>query len=265
MNECGQIDNGRKFDWSSASADYARFRDIYPPQFLSRIRELGLCEAGSRVLDIGTGTGVIPRMLYGSGAHFVGADNSPGQIQQARALAERGGMDIEFVVSAAEEVPFRDNSFDSAIACQCFWYFRHEELSKRLYEVLKPGGRFCAMVMAWLPFEDEVAGRSEELVLRYNPQWSGGGEVRHELSVPLCWGEYFDTELSEVFDLDVPFTRESWNGRMKSCRGIGAALSHEETARFEMEHLALLEKIATENFTVKHYAAFVVLKSKKRT
>lgn len=29
------VDRGRTFDWGNASADYARFRDIYPPQFLA--------------------------------------------------------------------------------------------------------------------------------------------------------------------------------------------------------------------------------------
>ena len=81
------------------------------------------------------------------------------------------------------------------------------------------------MVMNWLPFEDAAAGMSEELILKYNPKWTGGGETRHEIFVPEFWMEYFETELSEVFDIDVPFTRESWNGRIKSCRGIGAALS----------------------------------------
>ena len=75
--------------------------------------------------------------------------------------------------------------------------------------------------------------------------------------------KYFDTIHSEEFDLDVPFTRESWNGRMKACRGTGASLSEEELVKWENEHKKLLEEIADESFTIKHYAAINVLQVKK--
>ena len=62
--------------------------------------------------------------------------------------------------------------------------------------------------------------------------------------------------------MEVPFTRESWNGRMKACRGVGASLSETEVAAWEQEHLKLLQKIAPETFAVKHYAAIAELKKK---
>ena len=90
------IDHGVAFDWGKASGDYARYRDIYPRQFYDYLLDRGLCTAGQRVLDIGTGTGVLPRNLYAYGASFTGLDASPQQIGQARQLARAGGMDIEF-------------------------------------------------------------------------------------------------------------------------------------------------------------------------
>ena len=32
-----KIDGGDAFDWGRTSADYARFRDIYPPEFYEHI------------------------------------------------------------------------------------------------------------------------------------------------------------------------------------------------------------------------------------
>lgn len=70
-------------------------------------------------------------------------------------------------------------------------------------------------------------------------------------------------ETSLVFDLRVPFTRESWNGRIKACRGIGASLTEEQVQRFEAEHLALLERSAPQTFEILHYAAITVLRNQK--
>jgi len=53
----------------------------------------------------------------------------------------------------------------------------------------------------------------------------------------------------------ISFTQESWRGRIRACRGIGATLSGEEIARFDEEHKNLLERIAPETFTVLHQLA----------
>ena len=71
------------------------------------------------------------------------------------------------------------------------------------------------------------AGKSEELVLNYSPGWTGAGETRHPIWIPDAAYDYFVMEDHEVYDLMVPFTRESWHGRMRACRGVGACLRNE--------------------------------------
>lgn len=257
------IDGGTSFDWSRASQSYAAYRDIYPPEFYQVLLDRGLCIRGQRVLDLGTGTGVLPRALYRYGAEFTGVDAAPGQIAEAKRLASESGMEIPFFCVPAEEMDLPAASFDVVIACQCFVYFDHDRLAPVISRALKPGGRFAVLYMAWLPEEDPIAGQSEALVLKYNPAWTGCGEVRHPIEIPDVYRADFEVESSEVFDLLVPFTRESWNGRMKSCRGIGASLSPEEADRFEEEHRTLLES-APESFQVLHYAAAAILRKKPK-
>lgn len=253
-----EIDGGKAFDWGRTSADYAKFRDIYPSEFYEKIAARGLCVDGQRVLDIGTGTGVLPRNMRRFGARWTGADISENQIEQARRLSE--GMDIDYCVMPAEELSFADGTFDVITSCQCFWYFDHERICGNLARMLKPGGRFVILKMDWLPFEDKIAGASEELVLKYNPQWSGGGETIHPIDIPECYFKHFELVFHEEYILPVHFTRESWNGRMKACRGVGASLDETQIAAWEAEHKALLEETAPPEFDVRHYAAIAELR-----
>ena len=261
-----RIDEGTPFDWGRTSSDYAKYRDIYPPEFYRMILDRGLCEDGQRVLDLGTGTGVLPRNMARYGASWVGVDISEAQIEQARRLsaelpAELLGRGIEYRVSAAENVDFPDLTFDVVTACQCFWYFDHETVCHRLHRLLKPGGRLLVMVMEWLPFDDAIAGASERLVLEYSPHWSGAGERMHPIAIPHCYAAAgFELVHHEERLMKVPFTRESWNGRMKACRGIGASLSPERISAWQKEHMAMLERIAPPRFEVLHYAALAELR-----
>lgn len=256
------IDGGKAFDWGRTSLDYAKYRDIYPPVFFEKVIERGLCTKGQRVLDLGTGTGVVPRSMYKFGAEWTGADISENQIKQARQLAEKNGMDINFIVSAAEDIVFPDEYFDVITACQCFFYFDYDIVIPKLAQMLKKDGRLVLLFMAWLSDEDAIAGESEKLVLKYNPSWTGSGYIRKPIYIPDVAYEYFSIEESLGYDLMVPFTRESWNGRMKACRGIGASLTDSQQEMWEKEHMAMLMKNAPENFEVLHYASMSVLKKK---
>lgn len=256
-----KIDNGKGFDWGRVSSEYAKYRDIYPREFYQKILDLGLCREGQKILDIGTGTGVLPRNLYSYGAKWVGTDISEEQIQHAKKLS--GGMNIDYYAMATENLDFAAESFDVITACQCFWYFDHKNVMPNLYRMLKHNGKLLILYMAWLPYEDEIAGRSEELVLKYSPQWSGAGEKIHPIHVPDCYDLKFSRICHEEYLLNVHFTREKWHGRMKACRGVGASLCGDELEKWEFEHMKMLSEIAPEEFDVKHYAALVELQARK--
>ena len=256
------IDGGKAFDWGRTSENYAKYRDIYPQEFYDALISRGLCIKGQSVLDLGTGTGVIPRNMYRFGAKWTGSDISSNQTEQAKLLAEKSGMDIDFIASPAEDISFPHGSFDVITACQCFWYFDFKKLMPKLYDILKADGKLVVMQMAWLPFEDRIAEKSEELVLKYNPSWTGGGWTRQPVSIDGEVLKFFDIAERVEFDVNVHFTRESWNGRMKACRGVEASLSKEETEKWERDHIAMLNSTAPPEFDVLHYAAIAIRKKK---
>jgi len=262
--ELEHIDHGRAFDWSRASADYAKYRDIYPASFYARLREFGIGLPGQHVLDLGTGTGVLPRAMAPGGVKFTGVDISSEQIKMAQALSQ--GMPIEYLVCPAEEIGFEPNTFNAVTACQCFWYFNRFALLPKLHQVLMPGGRFALLSMYWLPKESQIARQSERLVLKYNPEWTGGGLHRknrfeQRTQTRMKWAKpLFEIERRLFYCEDLPFTRASWHGRMLACRGIGASsLGADQIAAFGRDHLRYL-KTLPEEFLIPHQIMMLILK-----
>lgn len=243
---------GHTIDWGKTSQDYARHRPGPPDSFYDRLKGKGIGLPGQHILDLGTGTGVLALTFAAQGCHVAASDVSEGQVDMARELAAQQGLDIEFYAAPAKDIPYPDNHFDIVTACQCWWYFDHATVMTQIQRVLKPGGRLVICSFSFLPREDDIVAASEALVLRYNPHWGGAD---WDGRVPV-FGDTMpsDTDKTDMFvyDEDIPFTRESWRGRMRALRGIGASLSQSEIDAFDADHDSLLNKIAGETFTIRH-------------
>ncbi len=252
MPDAKSPDPGRSMDWGRTSADYARHRPGPPPAFYDRFRALGVGLPGQRILDLGTGTGELARQFARQGAEACGTDIAAPQIEMARELAVREGLRADFRVAPAEQSPFPDASFDAVTANQCWFYFDTPRAIRDVKRMLKPGGVLVVSYFSALPRLDPIVRASEEVVLRFNPQWSGR-DWSGEIPPAIKWAQQdFIQQAMFWFDAAIPFTREAWRGRMRACRGIGAALSEEEVRRFDEAHRAVLELVAPERFSILH-------------
>ncbi len=70
------IDNGNEFDFGRTSEDYAKFRDIYPKNMYDKLIVFGIGKKGQKILDLGSGTAVLPVNMYHTGAEFTATDIS---------------------------------------------------------------------------------------------------------------------------------------------------------------------------------------------
>jgi len=253
MHGIASADPGRTIDWSLASADYARHRPCPPPAFFDRLAALGIGRKGQRILDLATGTGLLAREFARRGAAVCGIDIAPGQIAAARVLAAGEGLACDFAVARAEAIPFPAARFDAATANQCWLYFDADRALAELGRVLAPGGLLAVSHFSWLPRASAIARASEALVLAHNPAWRGGDWSGSVPPVP-DWAAargYAPVGMF-CFDADIAFTAESWRGRMRACRGVGATLDAGAVAAFDAEHAALLARIAPAEFPIPH-------------
>lgn len=98
---------------------------------------------GSRVLDVGSGTGVpTARRLAGAGHRVVGVDVSP----VMTALAARQVPDAEFRCADIRELPWADGEFDAVCVYFSLLQLSRGEQSRllgRLARAVRPGGRLA--------------------------------------------------------------------------------------------------------------------------
>jgi SAM-dependent methyltransferase len=97
--------------------------------------------AGQDVLDVAAGTGNAAAAAAREGAHVVASDYSPEMVERGRARTEAEGLDVEWAVADAEELPWDDASFDCVLSVfGAMFAPRPERVASELFRVLRPGG-----------------------------------------------------------------------------------------------------------------------------
>ncbi|HEV2914015.1 MAG TPA: class I SAM-dependent methyltransferase [Pyrinomonadaceae bacterium] len=103
---------------------------------------------GSRVLDLGCGSGWATRLLAGQAVDgiVIGIDISDEMIERARKLSADYG-NVEFRLASAERLPFEDDYFSHAFSMESLYYYADIAAALReVHRVLEPGGLFVTVV-----------------------------------------------------------------------------------------------------------------------
>jgi SAM-dependent methyltransferase len=140
------------------------------PEAAHLVRFAGV-QPGDRVLDVGTGSGLVAITAAQRGSRVTGVDPSPALLAKAGENAALAGCgDIEWHAGAAELLPFADASFDVVLSQYAHMFSPDPEAAAReMLRVLKPAGRIA--FAAWTP--DGVAPRLMGLTFRYLPPMPG--------------------------------------------------------------------------------------------
>lgn len=125
-------------------------------------------EAGERVLDIGTGTGIAAAAALGEGRSVVGVDGAPGMV----AIAQREVAGAEFQVADFMALPFPESSFDVVVSSHALLFAEDRVAALReWHRVVRPRGRLSLSVPG--PSEVTPTALYGEIYERYGLDTAG--------------------------------------------------------------------------------------------
>ena len=153
-------------DWRSYDAIAEVYARVHAPQTAipaADLVEITPVSAGSRVLDVGTGTGVVARAAVARGAALVvGIDPSLSML----AAAGREGGGALYAAAEAIDLPFRAGTFDAVLSGFALTHFAKVDTALfDMLRVLKAGGRLG--VATWGPGGDEFTRAWNEVAERF--------------------------------------------------------------------------------------------------
>ena len=169
MHKSAAVKQSDAKSYDATAAEFGTLTERYSRRIAARMLDLANVRSSDRLLDLGTGTGLLARMAAARGANAVGIDHSAGMLGQAQASADRDGVGsrTQFVAMDAEALDFDDESFDVTVSLFVLRHLPNPLAGAReMYRTLKSGGRLVTSIGARpSPFSLSGLGAASDRVL----------------------------------------------------------------------------------------------------
>jgi ubiquinone/menaquinone biosynthesis C-methylase UbiE len=141
--------------WDAAAADFDDepdhgLRAEYVRAEWARLLRSWMPHEPVDVLDVGCGTGSLAVLLAADGHRVTGVDLAAGMVEQARAKAEKAGLDARFLVGDAARPPTGGQRYGVVLARHLLWTLPDPHAALREWvSRLRPGGRLVLVEGRW--------------------------------------------------------------------------------------------------------------------
>lgn len=178
MVSCALVESRR---FRTAATFYAVGRPIYPPAFIATVaRSAGLTRK-DRILDLGTGPGVLALAFAPHVGSVLALDPEPEMLRVAREAVARAGLPLEVREGSSETLGPELGTFQAVTMGRSFHWMDRVPTLEKLDRIIEPGGSI-------LLFNDELADVPENAALqawqRVVERYSADDRVRMERKAP---------------------------------------------------------------------------------
>jgi ubiquinone/menaquinone biosynthesis C-methylase UbiE len=138
----GMVEGGReqlRTTFNQAAELYDRVRPGYPARLVADLTDLAGIGPGSRVLEIGCGTGQLTLPLAERGCEIVALDIGADMVTLARGKLAHC-RSVQLIVAAFEDWPLPARPFDAVVSATAFHWLDPAVRVRRAAEALRPGG-----------------------------------------------------------------------------------------------------------------------------
>jgi SAM-dependent methyltransferase len=198
------VKNRQQATW--ASGDYAII-GVTLQIVGESLAEAADIRSGERVLDVAAGNGNVTLAAARRFAAVTSTDYVPALLDKGRARAAAEGLQVDFRVADAENLPFKDGSFDAVLSTfGAMFTPDHTRPAREMLRVVRSGGRIG--LANWTP--DGFIGQLFKVIGAYIPAPAG-------LKSPALWGT--EPHLVELFGAEaakIQASRRIFNFRYRS-------------------------------------------------
>ena len=165
-----------KVRFSDRVADYVKYRPGYPQAVVTLLKQCADLRSGSKVADIGSGTGIFSALLLTEGAEVYAVEPNAEMREAAEALLG-GNPLLHSVAAPGEATALDDGSIDIVVSAQAFHWLDRAAARTEFTRILKPGGRIVLIWNVRQTSSSAFLRDYEQLLLSFAPDYA---QVRHE-------------------------------------------------------------------------------------
>jgi SAM-dependent methyltransferase len=220
-------------DYGTAAEDYGRYRQGFPTEFYVRLHKLKIGLPGQRLLDLGTGTGLMAREFARRGCLVTGVDFSAKLLAVAQRANAGEVVRPRYLRLRAEATKLPSSSFDIVSAGTAWHLFHRAAAAREARRLLRPGGRLVIAHLDWHPAPGSVAAATLRLMARFGPE--------HEAPVTFVWPSWAEELMAAGFHkwetfgftCTLAYTPEAWRGRVRASKRGAPSMDKSELGKFD--------------------------------